>query len=89
MNPKKIARAMDLMILGLADAGYDATTIGKFVLNARRSLGLPPEEQEKVKAKIDFALLAEEVKDDPSLDRGRSAPAAGQPHRPTKGSLPS
>jgi hypothetical protein len=70
MDSTKMTRAFDLMALGLADAGIDSATIQKFLRNARVSFGLPAEETVKTKTKADFAVLAAEVKNDPTLDRG-------------------
>ena len=73
MDSQKIARAFDLMTMALADAGFDAATITKLLAANRRMLALPAEDSKATKLKTDFAVLATEVKDDPTLDRGRKA----------------
>ena len=74
-DPQKLARAFDLMIIGLTDAGCTQETVTKFLQRARADLGIPQEDSPKTRMKIEMAQLASEVlTDEPPLD-GRSKAA--------------
>jgi hypothetical protein len=85
-DPTKIARAFNLMTIGLADAGFDGPTILAFLQRARQDLGIPHEPTVTSLTKIEMAQLGAAVKnDDSSVDRSSEAPQPGKAHRARAG----
>jgi hypothetical protein len=87
-DPQKLAKAFDLMIWGLTDAGYSKETIHKFVVRARQDLGVPQEESAKTKVKLDFAEIVSEAESDSAVDGSSEAPEPGKSRRARAGAEP-
>lgn len=77
----KLAKAFDLMIWGLTDAGYSKETIHKFVVRARQDLGVTQEESATTKVKMDFAATVAEAENDSAVDGSSEASQPGKARR--------
>lgn len=78
-----------MTILGLAEAGVDTKAIGKIILRMRADLAMPPEDDTRMKAKLDFAQVIQDVAHDSSVDRSGKAAQPRPTGLPGTGTKPS